>query len=61
MENEILGLIAEGLTDRGIAERLNYSVRTIESHIHKIVSKLDIGIDQNWRVLMALAWLRGGI
>lgn len=41
-ENEILGLIAEGFTNRGIADQLCISESTVENHIHHIYGKLGI-------------------
>ena len=38
-EAEIVMLIAEGLTNREVAERLTLSVRTVESHIYRAMSK----------------------
>jgi DNA-binding CsgD family transcriptional regulator len=39
-ETEIARLVAEGLTNREIAERLVLSVRTVEGHIDRALSKL---------------------
>lgn len=41
-EKEVLKLIAEGCTNKEIAERLNISVRTAEAHRENIMSKLNI-------------------
>ena len=41
-EWEVLQLIAEGLATREIARRLDVSVKTIETHRHNIMNKLDI-------------------
>lgn len=38
-ELEIAMLIRQGLSNRGIAERLYLSVRTVESHIHRAMAK----------------------
>jgi DNA-binding CsgD family transcriptional regulator len=38
-EREILTLIADGLSNRAVAERLTLSVRTVESHIYRAMSK----------------------
>lgn len=38
-EAEIVRLIGEGLTNRAVAERLTLSVRTVESHIYRAMSK----------------------
>lgn len=39
-EREILVFIAEGLSNKQIAERLNVAVYTVKSHIHNIMEKL---------------------
>jgi predicted ATPase/DNA-binding CsgD family transcriptional regulator len=41
-ELEVLGLVAEGLTDAQIAERLVVSLRTVHAHLRSIYRKLDI-------------------
>jgi two-component system response regulator NreC len=41
-EIEVLSLIARGYTNREIAEMLSISVRTVESHRAKLISKLDM-------------------
>jgi DNA-binding NarL/FixJ family response regulator len=38
-EREIVMLIGEGLSNRAAAERLTLSVRTVESHIYRAMSK----------------------
>lgn len=40
-EEEILRLLAEGMTDREIGEALTISTRTVESHVGNILRKLD--------------------
>lgn len=39
---EILGLIADGLTNAEIAKRLTISPRTIEHHVSSVLAKLDV-------------------
>jgi non-specific serine/threonine protein kinase len=39
-ETEVAGLVAAGLTNREIAERLVLSLRTVETHIDRILTKL---------------------
>lgn len=39
-EREVVGLIAEGLSNREIGRRLHISTHTIKSHIHNIMEKL---------------------
>lgn len=41
-EAEVLRFLAEGLTDREIAEALTISPRTVESHVGSILAKLDV-------------------
>jgi DNA-binding NarL/FixJ family response regulator len=42
-ECEVAGLVAQGLSNRGIAEALVVSPRTVESHVQSILTKLDFG------------------
>jgi two-component system nitrate/nitrite response regulator NarL len=39
-EREITALIAEGLSNKEIAERLNIATYTVKSHVHNILEKL---------------------
>jgi len=59
-ELEILGLISDGLSNTAIAARLSLMERTIESHIARMFSKLDLmpGAEGNRRVLAVLMYLR---
>ncbi len=41
-ERQVLALIAGGLSNRDIAERLSLSVRTVETHRQHVMDKLDI-------------------
>ncbi len=41
-EREVLGLVAEGLSNREIGERLTISENTVHSHIRKILEKLNL-------------------
>ncbi|HYZ17049.1 MAG TPA: helix-turn-helix transcriptional regulator, partial [Candidatus Acidoferrum sp.] len=41
-EHEILGLLAAGLTNREIAQRLIVSARTVETHVARITGKLGV-------------------
>jgi DNA-binding NarL/FixJ family response regulator len=41
-EREVAGLVAEGQTNRRIAERLVISERTVESHVERIMDKLQM-------------------
>jgi DNA-binding NarL/FixJ family response regulator len=59
-EREVLSLMAEGLTDRGIAERLFLTTNTVETHIRHIIGKLELPDTRadNRRVHAVLAYLR---
>jgi DNA-binding NarL/FixJ family response regulator len=59
-EREVLGLIAEGRSNVAIGQRLYVSPKTVETHIHQIFQKLDLGDepDSHRRVLAVLAFLR---
>src|SRR5690348_3282126 len=39
-EREIMSLIAEGLSNKEIAQRLNIATYTVKSHVHNILEKL---------------------
>ena len=59
-EREVLGLIAEGMSNQAIAARLFVTDRTVEAHTTHIFSKLGLqeSRDQHRRVLAVLAFLR---
>jgi DNA-binding NarL/FixJ family response regulator len=58
-EREVLELMAEGLTNAGIAERLVVSERTVETHVRNVLAKLNIPDSQSGhrRVLAVLAYV----
>ena len=59
-EREVLALMAEGLTDRGIGQRLFVAPKTVETHIRHIFAKLSLpetALD-NKRVHAVLTYLR---
>lgn len=39
-EREVISLVAEGMTNKEIAQKLNLSTYTIKSHVHNILEKL---------------------
>jgi DNA-binding NarL/FixJ family response regulator len=59
-EREVLGLVAEGMSNRAIASRLFVTERTVEAHITQIFLKLRLteSPDQHRRILAVLAFLR---
>ena len=59
-EREVLGLIAEGMSNRAIAARLFVTERTVEAHVTQIFKKLRLAEspDQHRRVLAVLEFLR---
>jgi DNA-binding NarL/FixJ family response regulator len=60
-EEEILSLMAQGLSNSGIARRLTLSIRTVESHVGSIFTKLGLlpQEDDERRVLAVIQHLRG--
>ncbi|MGI9659790.1 MAG: response regulator [Gaiellaceae bacterium] len=60
-EQEVLALMAEGLTNAAIAERLVVTQRTAETHVRNILTKLDLPPDAatDRRVSAVVMWLKG--
>jgi DNA-binding NarL/FixJ family response regulator len=61
-EREVLGLMAEGRSNRAIAEQLVVTERAVEKHVTGIFSKLDLtpAAEDHRRVLAVLTFLRSG-
>ena len=61
-EREVLELMAQGLTNAGIARRLHLSERTVEAHVRHVLAKLDVPTHEEGhrRVLAVLAHLSAG-
>ncbi len=59
-EHEVLGLMAEGRTNAGIAKRLWLTEKTVETHVSSIMGRLGLSqsTDDHRRVLAVLAYLR---
>ncbi|MGW4210953.1 LuxR C-terminal-related transcriptional regulator [Lentzea sp. NPDC004789] len=58
-ERTVLELMAQGLTNTGIAKRLQLSERTVEAHVRHLLIKLDLPSDEDGhrRVLAVLVHL----
>ena len=58
-ERAVLELMAQGLSNSAIADRLTLSARTVESHVRSIMTKLDLWEDPagNRRVQAVIRWL----
>jgi len=59
-ERDVLELVAEGYSNERIAERLDVTARTVETHTSRIFNKLGLRADPSVhrRVLAALVHLR---
>ena len=59
-EREVLGLMAQGLTNSALAEELFVSSKTVEGYVRSIFAKLDLppGEREHRRVLAVLRFLR---
>jgi DNA-binding NarL/FixJ family response regulator len=59
-EREVLGLMAEGQTNAGIAKQLWLTEKTVETHVSSILGKLDLppDADTHRRVLAVVTFLR---
>ena len=59
-EREVLGLMAEGKTNAGIAKQLWLAENTVETHVRSILGKLDLPPDGDThrRVLAVVTFLR---
>lgn len=59
---QVLGLMAEGLSERGIADRLTVSPQTVYTHVQHVFAKLDLPAtsSDNCRVRAVVAYLATG-
>jgi DNA-binding NarL/FixJ family response regulator len=59
-EREVLELVAEGRSNKAIAERLVITLRAVQKHVTSIFSKLDLPAsdDDHRRILAVLTYLR---
>jgi DNA-binding NarL/FixJ family response regulator len=59
-ERDVLQLVAEGRSNKGIATRLEISERAVQKHVTAIFGRLGLpsGEDDNRRILAVLAYLR---
>jgi DNA-binding NarL/FixJ family response regulator len=60
-EVEVLALVAEGRSNKGIGDRLAVTERAVQKHVTSIFGKLGLEAaeDDNRRILAVLAYLRG--
>jgi len=58
-EREVLGLMAEGRSNKAICDKLFLSPKTVETHVNSIFGKLNLpqAPDDHRRVLAVLRWL----
>jgi DNA-binding NarL/FixJ family response regulator len=58
-EWEVLALMAEGRSNRAIGEQLTVALKTVETHVSRVFTKLGLNEDRygNSRVLAVLAFL----
>jgi DNA-binding NarL/FixJ family response regulator len=59
-EREVLQLVAEGRSNKGIAERLSITQAAVQKHVSTIFNKLALpaGADDDRRILAVLAYVR---
>lgn len=59
-ERDVLERMAQGLSNAAIADHLVIDIKTVETHVARIMMKLDLrpSPDDHRRVLAVLAWLR---
>lgn len=59
-ERDVLALMAEGLSNAGIARRLHLALKTVEAHVAAIFTTLGLNpdVDANRRVRAVVAFLR---
>jgi DNA-binding NarL/FixJ family response regulator len=59
-EHEVLGLVAQGRSNRAIGERLGLSQRGVQKHVTAVFAKLELPADEddNRRILAVLEYLR---
>jgi len=59
-EHEVLALMAEGRSNRGLCQKLVLSPKTVETHVNSIFGKLGLALapDDHRRVLAVLTFLR---
>ena len=61
-EQQVLALMAEGRSNAAISEELGLGLKTVETHINRVFSKLGLAEDTEGhrRVLAVLTYLRRG-
>jgi DNA-binding NarL/FixJ family response regulator len=59
-EREVLGLVAEGRSNKAIGDRMSLSLRGVQKHVTAVFAKLGLPEDEddNRRILAVLAYMR---
>jgi ATP/maltotriose-dependent transcriptional regulator MalT len=57
-ERECLALVASGLTNEGIAGRLELAIETVRTHLNHCYQRLDVQDAGNPRVVAAVMWAK---
>ena len=59
-EHEVLQLVAEGRSNKGIGDRLGVSERAVQKHVTAVFGKFDLpaGEDDNRRILAVLEYVK---
>jgi len=60
-ELQVLALLAQGLSNKGVADKLHIAERTVESHVARVFAKLGLAAGDesaNRRVLAVVNYLR---
>jgi len=58
-EREVLDLVSDGLTNKGIARRLDISPATVKAHVERVIAKLGVA-DRTQAAVAAARARRGG-
>jgi DNA-binding NarL/FixJ family response regulator len=51
-EEQVVALVADGLSNREVARELNLSEHTIKEYLFRIFDKLGVSTRSNWRSML---------